>query len=437
MRSEVEQAFQEGGEAYGPPAPAITVDQIISRSTDPGPGQSLQSMIIKNRDDALARLRAGQDAIKERRAQQQQRDQQAKWLAFGQAMLSPTQTGGFGENVGMAAGALRQEVEAQRGHEGERIAEEQAYAAQDAQIRRDYLDDELRRAQIEKTGRAGEYAQRRPVGTAQLLEHPENPNRFARGQTIWDPDVENPDGTRGNVTVEWLDPPGDDGSIPYASSPYDLERRSELQFQLGLEEEKAARVNNDILAGREAYPVIEKYERLMVLMREVEKTGVGTGGWIALLQGASEWFGVNTKEVTDLGMLRHGLGQAVLLGLKNFPGQISEGERKYMEALETGLSKPLGVNMALIEEGLRIQRKRYRRGVTAARKYGLELDLEAMGVTKERPQGLESTTRDATPSAAPGSSQQNPIVVGPGAPEPQVGDWIQRPDGRVQQWRGR
>lgn len=436
MRSEVEQAFQEGGEAYGPPAPALTVDQIVKRSTDPEPGLNLQQMIIKNRDDALARLRAGQDAIKQRRAQQQHRDQQAKWLSFGQAMLSPTQTGGFGENVGMAAGAMRGEIEAQRGHEGERIAEEQAYAAQEEQIRRDYLDDELRRAQIEKTGRAGEYAQRRPVGTAQLLEHPENPNRFARGQTIWDPDVENEDGSKGNVTVEWLDPPGDDGSIPYASSPYDLERRAELSFTLGLEEAKADRINNDIMAGREAYPVIHKYETVINLMREVERAGYGTGGWVDLLQRASEWFGVNTKEVTTLGILRNELGQAVLLGLKNFPGQISEGERKYMEALETGLSKPLGVNMALIEEGLRVQRQRYRRGVTAARKYGLDLDLQAMGITADTPEGALQK-REAAKSAAPGSSMQNPIVVGPGVPEPNVNDWVRRPDGKIYQYKGR
>jgi len=417
--------------------PAITVDQIIERTTDPGPGQSLQQMIIKNRDDALKRLRAGQDAIKERRAQQQQRDQQAKWLAFGQAMLSPTQTGAFGENVGMAAGALRGEVETQRQHEGERIQEEQLYAAQEEQIRRDYLDDELRRAQIEKQGRLGEYAQRRPVGTAYSMEHPENPNRFARVQQIWDPDVIGPNGEQGMMTTQYVDKPGEDGSIPYASSPYDLQRRSELEFQLGLEESKADRINNDIMAGREAYPVIEKYERVIALMKEVEHAGYGTGGWVALLQGASEWFGVNTKEVTDLGILRHELGQAVLLGLKNFPGQISEGERKYMEALETGLSKPLGVNMALIEEGLRIQRKRYRRGVAAARQHGLDLDLQAMGITADNPEGLMTEGRQSTPSAAPGSSQQNPIIVGPGVPEPSVGDWVKRPDGTIRQYRGR
>jgi hypothetical protein len=436
MRSEVEQAFQEGGEAYGPPAPALTVDQIVKRSTDPEPGLNLQQMIIKNRDDALARLRAGQDAIKQRRAQQQHRDQQAKWLAFGQAMLSPTQTGGFGENVGMAAGAMRGEIEAQRGHEGERIAEEQAYAAQEEQIRRDYLDDELRRAQIEKQGRLGEYAQRRPVGTAYSMEHPENPNRFARVQQIWDPDVIGPNGEQGMMTTQYVDTPGEDGSIPYSSSPYDLQRRSELQFQLGLEEAKADRINNDIMAGREAYPVIHKYETVIGLMKEVERAGYGTGGWVDLLQRASEWFGVNTKEVTTLGILRNELGQAVLLGLKNFPGQISEGERKYMEALETGLSKPLGVNMALIEEGLRIQRQRYRRGVRAAREYGLNLDLEAMGITADTPEGALQK-REAAKSAAPGSSMQNPIVVGPGVPEPNVNDWVRRPDGKIYQYKGR
>ncbi len=436
MRAEVEQAFQEGGGAMGPPAPALTVDQIVSRSTDPGPGQSLQQMIIKNRDDALERLRAGQAAIKERRAKQKSADESAKWMAFAQGMLAPTRTGGFGENVGMAAGNLRGEMELARGHEGERIAEEQMYAAQEADIQRDFMDDEMRRAQIEKQGRLGEYSMRRPVGTAQLLEHPENPNRFARAQQVWDPDIIGPNGEQGMMTTQWVDPPGEDGSIPYASSPYDLQRRTELQFQLGLEEAKADRVNNDIMAGREAYPVIHKYERVIQLMREVEKAGYGTGGWVALLQGASEWFGVNTKEVTTLGILRHELGQAVLLGLKSFPGQISEGERKYMERLETGLSKPLGVNMALIEEGLRIQRMRYRRGVTAAREYGLELDLIAMGITAETPEGALQKA-EAAKSAAPGSSMQNPIIVGPGVPEPNVNDWVRRPDGKIYQYRGR
>ncbi len=431
MRAEVEQAYADGGQA-------LTVDQIVGRTTDPGPTSSLKSMIIKNRDDALARLRAGQVKIAERRSSQQRADESSRWLAFAQGMLAPTQTGGFGESLGAAAGLLREEGEFAREHEGERIAEEQMFAAQQSDIERQFMQDELARARIEKQGRLGEYATRRPVGTAQLLEHPENPNRFARAQEIWDPDAIDPvTGAKGSITVQWLDPPGKDGSIPYASSPYDLQRRSELEFQLGLEAAKADRTNNDIMGGREAYPVIEKYERLMTLMREVERTGVGTGGWVDLLQGASEWFGVNTKEVTTLGMLRHGLGQAVLLGLKNFPGQISEGERKYMEKLETGLAKPLGVNMALIEEGLRIQRRRYRRGVAAARKYGMELDLAAMGITAERPEGLMTPGIEAAPSAAPGSSQQNPIVVGPGVPEPNIGDWVRRPDGKIYPYEGR
>lgn len=111
MRAEVEQAYQAGGGVDDDePEAAITVDQIISRTTDPGPGQSLQSMIIKNRDDALQRLRAGQENIAERRTRQQKADESSKWLAFAQGMLAPTRTGGFGETLGQTAGLLREET---------------------------------------------------------------------------------------------------------------------------------------------------------------------------------------------------------------------------------------------------------------------------------------------------------------------------------------
>jgi hypothetical protein len=107
-----------------------------------------------------------------------------------------------------------------------------------------------------------------------------------------------------------------------------------------------------------------------------------------------------------------------------------------MEALETGLAKPLGVNMALIEEGLRIQRRRYRRGVTAAREYGLDLDLVAMGITADTPEGALQKA-EAAKSALPGSSMQNPIIPGPGVPEPNVGDWVKLPNDSIRQYKGR
>ncbi len=122
MRAEVEQAYQVGGDVDDEDGfdPAITVDQIVARTTNPGAGQSLQSMIIQNRDQALARLRSGQEKIAERRTRQQKSDESARWLAFAQGMLAPTRTGGFGETLGKTAGLLREE--------NARAAESEAFA---------------------------------------------------------------------------------------------------------------------------------------------------------------------------------------------------------------------------------------------------------------------------------------------------------------------
>ncbi len=460
MRAEAERVYQAGGLAAvaggedETSTSALTVDQIVSRSTDPTSEQSLSALIIRNKDQAMERLRAGREAISTRRAQQQKRDESSKWLAFAQGMLAPTQTGGFGETLGTTAGLMRQEQEIARGHEGEYIQEEMLLADREAEIQDDYIDQLQAQARIEKTSNLGEYSRPRPIGVAQLVPHPEDPNRLARIQQVWRPEMEVPQMddqgqpildengqpviTIGGTEYQYIDAVGPDGSIPFAVSPLDIERAQQLELVRGLGADQADRINNDIMSGRDAWPVIQKYEMTMDLMREVERSGMGTGGWVALLQGVAEWWGVDTEGVTRLGELRNRLGQAVLEGLQHFPGQISEGERKYMESLETGLSKPLGVNMALIEEGLRIQRARYRRGVRAAREIGSNLDLRAMGIDPDAPPG--TAPAGSTPGArqeVPGSTRALAVHVIPGSEPPPAGTWVILPNGDRRKYPGR
>ena len=445
MRSEVERAFQDGG----------MVNEIIERSTDPTPGENLSQMIIRNRDDAMARLRAGREAIASRRAEQQKQDESSKWLAFAQGMLSPTRTGGFGETLGTTAGLVRQEQELARGHEGERIQEEALLLEQEGQIQEDYISQLQAQARIQAQGYAGEYSRTRPIGTDKLYPHPEDRTKLARGQQIWDPDIPvpkfNDDGTPmldengeqvigyGDTRLTWIEARGPDGSIPFAASPLEVERARQLALNKELGAAEGERINNDIQSGRDAWPMIQKFERAMGLLKQVEREGRGTGGYVELMQKFAEWWGVDTSEVTTMGEIRHALGQAVLDGLKHFPGQISEGERKYMERLETGLAKPLGVNMGILEEGLRIQRNRLRRGLVAARFVGSPIDLLAMGIDPNAPPGTAPAgSIEGARTQVAGSTRNNPIVVGPGIPMPPAGTWIQLPppSGEVRRWEG-
>ena len=458
VRAESERAYQGGG----------TVDEIIARTTNPEPGETLTKMLVKgatapedrtqliirNRDDAMARLRAGQKGIAERRAQQQKRDKSAKWLAFAQGMLAPTQTGSFGESVGATAGLMGQEMELARQHEGERIEEEMLLAGQEQDIYDDYIDQLQTEARLQK-GYTGEYSRTRPIGTDKLYPHPEDRTKLARGQQIWDPDIPvpkfNDDGTPmldengeqvigyGDTRLTWIEARGPDGSIPFAASPLEVERARQLALNKELGAAEGERINNDIQSGRDAWPMIQKFERAMGLLKQVEREGRGTGGYVELMQKFAEWWGVDTSEVTTMGEIRHALGQAVLDGLKHFPGQISEGERKYMERLETGLAKPLGVNMGILEEGLRIQRNRLRRGLVAARFVGSPIDLLAMGIDPNAPPGTAPAgSIEGARTQVAGSTRNNPIVVGPGIPMPPAGTWIQLPppSGEVRRWEG-
>jgi hypothetical protein len=256
------------------------------------------------------------------------------------------------------------------------------------------------------------------------------------GQPLFDDNGE-PLMRKGGTRYQYIDVPGIDGGIPFAITRLDANRQAEIAFRTGLADAESDRVNNDIMGGRDAWPMIQKLEKAMGLLEQVREEGRGTGGYVALLQNLAEWFGVDTREVTTMGEIRNMLGQNVLNGLKHFPGQISEGERKYMESLETALAKPAGVNIALLEEGLRVERARHRKGVFAATTLKLYRDLRAMGIDPDAPPGTSPAgSISGARQQVPGATRQNPIVVGPGIPMPPAGTWIQLPSGDVRKWHG-
>jgi len=431
------QRFQEGGLAeVAVPDPleevmetdTLDLAPMSITATDPPPG-GIQELARMNREAAIQRLRAGQQALAERRKKREQDDETARWLALAEGMLAPTRTGAFGENIGMAAGALRGEVQSAREADEFYISEEANMLAQEGIIESQYLDDLMRARALEKQ-RTGEYGTRRPTGAPALYTHPENPDWLARGQAVWDPDKINEDGTTGGMDIEWLEERGADGSIPRAMHALDVERRGQLEMITGITKGAVDRANDDIVMGREAHDLIQPFERALYLLDRVGEGGPGTGGWVNLMQHMSEWLGDSGETVSDLGELRNLLGRQVLDGLKHFPGQISEGERKFMESLETALSKPEGVNRRLLETGIRRMNLRRDRGIKAARDFGQDRDLLAMGIDPNAPEASQVPPGSQV-SGGKGSSRDNPIDVVAGMPKPAVGSWVRLPNGTV------
>lgn len=432
------QRFQEGGlaEVMGPPDPLEEVMQTDTldlapmsiTATDPPKG-GIQELARMTRDDAIQRLRTSQQALAERRKKRERADESARWLALAEGMLAPTRTGAFGENIGMAAGNLRGELASAREAEEFYVSEEANMLAQEGVIESQYLDDLMRAQALEKQ-RTGEYGTRRPTGSPALYTHPENKDWLARGQAVWDPDKINEDGTTGGMDIEWLEERGADGSIPRAMHALDVERRGQLELITGITKGEVDRANDDISMGREAHDLIQPFERALYLLDRVGEGGPGTGGWVNLMQHMSEWLGDSSEVTADLGELRNLLGRQVLDGLKHFPGQISEGERKFMESLETALSKPEGVNRRLLETGIRRMNLRRDRGIRAARDYGQRRDLLAMGIDPDAPEAGQVPPGSQV-QGGKGSSSDNPIDVVAGMPKPPVGSWVRLPNGTV------
>ena len=381
-----------------------TVDQII-QGTMPDPvGDALRGRTMTART-ALQTLREGRERV-------MQQSEQDKWLALAGAMLKPTKTGGFGESLGFAAEALGEQRKSAR----------QELADIEKQIAAGEVD--LQEAELRQLRGLN----MRPVGSPDYYPHPDPKKaaegHLARGVAVWKP-------TEGKMELQWLEQE-QDGSVPIAVHPStDPERRAELELLKQLAQGDAERTNQAVQKGIDATRMIKSLQRTLDLIRDVDETTLGMGGWQEILQNVQEWMGIDTEGVTKMGQLRNRLGQAVLAGLKHFPGQISEGERKYMEALEASLANPAGVSIAILEDGIRANEEARRIGIRRARTHNLYEDLIDMDVDPEtfadkmaRRSGKDSPSSTAP---TPGSSRDHPLTVAPGDPKPPAGTWVMLP----------
>lgn len=133
-------------EEMGPPASAITAEEIVERTVNPREGKSLTELIFMNQQNAIDRLRQTRENIASRRADYQEQAKRDRWLALAQGMLAPTRTGGFGESLGMAAGAIREQRAAEAEREAAFDAQIDDLASQEIAAEADMIDQLLKEA---------------------------------------------------------------------------------------------------------------------------------------------------------------------------------------------------------------------------------------------------------------------------------------------------
>jgi hypothetical protein len=354
MRAESERAFQTGGlaavveeEEMGPPAPSISPSEIVERTTGGDRSQRLSSMIIKNKEDALKRLRANRESIAQRRAAQQQGDERAKWLALAQGMLAPTRTGSFGESLGTTAGLLRQEADLRRQHEDALIEDEQFLSDQEGAINQQALSDELRLMQIEEAQSTA--ARARSAGSMRVY-HPDDVEAVSRGEMdpadqriVWASQSMMPDGT---FETNFASADGKPLEVVSDLDPNLLARLTQTRSASGSMTDMLVA---DAQSGIAATATLPKLYRARELLDGLEN---GTSGVQEVIRGFTNFFGISADTIpdnVDLAELQNIMGQTILSELQKLTGPKSDFEYQQVSAMNASLTNDIEGNKRVLD----------------------------------------------------------------------------------------
>lgn len=159
-----------------------------------------------------------------------------------------------------------------------------------------------------------------------------------------------------------------------------------------LADDEAAALSGFIDEGIAAFDQKVNVERGLELLKEVN-----TGGLTARSKAVTDFFGTTSG---DIGELNNILAQNVLEGLSAFTGAISEGERAFIERMQTGISQGTEVNRRQMERLSKMLDRKVGRAKDAAKATGNEFALNIFaGGTPE--------------AAAPSGGTQAPSVGAP------------------------
>jgi hypothetical protein len=381
MRAEVERAYQGGGlaaataEEEEASTPPITVDQIVARTTGSGVQPSITSLIIQNKDQAMARLRSGREEISSRREEARQREAQDRWLAFGQAMLQPSRTGGLGENIGMAAGAIREE-------RGKSAQAEAAYdeqlndlASQEIAVEANAIDQLLTQAGHANSAKGIH-------GAIQVMVNPDHVGRpVAEQQLVFGAmrlDQE---------SGEWgLEPLADkDGVLFEAADRLDPARASALITAAETAESQTGRGQAMIDEAYSFRAPIANVRRANDILEDAE-TIIETSGFQALKNRLANWLGIDFGDTVELTELQMIAAEDYLQKLTQLKGNTSDRDVMEMKGISVGLGQNTTANYRQLRRMEAIYSTAIRRGIREAYQSG---EMDAVGDLWEAADGYE------------------------------------------------
>lgn len=349
------------------PGAVTGTEEIIDEAKKP----DMYKMAEVNRDTAIQQLRAAQDSFKERRTNQQRQQEQDKWLAFASAMLAPTQTGGFGESLGAAAGALGQASAQRFDQDSIMAAEEDRLMAREQGIASDYFDALTNLEGFKNTSRA------RVVGTTIATDPRDqarvdaNEMREADAKRVLVSTIMLPNG--GTISrIETSDGiPYEEGGTPF--SVVDPRKvPSQAAAQTAATATAGAAVKDQVTVAKMGIDAIPRLTRLQRAYRDLQSLREDTSGLTEKMRAIAQFVGISEviDDNTTLAKLHGMFGQQVLLDLRALTGTKTDFEYKQVENMNANLRQNVDENLTIIDEQLGVLRTMIDKGEFAAQGLG-------------------------------------------------------------------
>ncbi len=357
--------YQAGGDVVAEeeevaPAPAVDPQEIVERTTDPREGQSLTSMILMNRQSAIDRLRATRQNLASRRDDAREQERRDRWLAFGQAMLSPTRTGAFGESLGIAAGTLREE-------RARSAQAEAAFAAQDEALALQEIDQENKAIEFMLES-AGQSTTGKDIhGAIQTMVAPEDRNKPVEQQRIIF-GVYQKDPVTGEWGMNALRDPNENYFL--AADRLDPARAAALMEATQRARMEEERSQNMIETAYGSSSSLSAVRRANQLFEQADPNTLDTSGIQRIKQRAAEFLGVDFGDTVDLAELQNLIAEDYINKLAALKGSSSDRDVIEMQAISAGLGRNTTANYRTLKRMEAIYERQLRRGIRQAMETG-------------------------------------------------------------------
>lgn len=346
--------------------PALAPSQIVERTTGVGPSTSIRDMILQNKQANIDRLRQTRENLAERRASSEKRHEQDRWLAFAQAMLAPTRTGGFGESIGTAAGALRGEsarlAEARAGFAEEETAITGAELAAEGDAINQLI--QLERASARTTGQTTVGGPEAAVHPDDIGESPAN-QRMVLVQAYQDVDQSGED--QGIRTVYLRDKEGQLIESVERNDPRRMAEIERARERAGAEEERSQYQIGDALIAKGN---LVDVNRAMNILEQVDPTRITTSGINALKNRVANILGVSFGDTEDLTELQMIIAQNYMERLAQLKGASSDNDLREMKNISAGIGQNATANYRALVRMQGIYNRIIRRGTREAHQRG-------------------------------------------------------------------